>query len=420
MQDNKMVPCEMDSTLALCTEGYHFIKNRMDRYHTDVFETRLLGKKVICISGSQGAKIFYNPDLFEKKGALPKRVQKTLFGLNGVQTLDGEKHAHRKMFFMKMLDEEQQKKLTKITKKTWNLALKDWENSERIVLYDEVKKIICQSTCEWAGIPLPKEEIECRANDFGNMVFGFGAIGPKYWMGKCARKRAECWMRGMIEDTRTGKLRPPSSSALFQAAFFKDLDGKRLEPTMAAIELINIVRPIVAISIYIAFTALALFRYKDFKLKLMSGDKKDYEMFAQEVRRYYPLTPFLAGIVKKNFMWKSCKFSKGTLVLLDVYGINHDERTWKEPYRFNPNRFKGRGEHLYDFIPQGGGEADKGHRCPGEGITIELMKVSIDILLNKIEYRVPKQNLKYSLRKMPTLPKSGFIISKVKRKVDTK
>jgi len=138
------------------------------------------------------------------------------------------------------------------------------------------------------------------------------------------------------------------------------------------------------------------------------------EMFVQEVRRYYPFTPFLGAITRKNFMWKGYNFKKGTLVILDVYGINHDARIWENPYKFSPERFSEKREHLFDFIPQGGGDPSKGHRCPGEGITIDLMKVSLDFLVNKLEFKIPAQKLRYSLVKIPSLPESGFIMRNIK------
>jgi fatty-acid peroxygenase len=48
------------------------------------------------------------------------------------------------------------------------------------------------------------------------------------------------------------------------------------------------------------------------------------------------------------------------------------------------------------------------------------MKVSLDFLLNNIEYQVPKQDLRVSLVRMPTLPKSGFRMSRIKRKEEVK
>jgi fatty-acid peroxygenase len=104
------------------------------------------------------------------------------------------------------------------------------------------------------------------------------------------------------------------------------------------------------------------------------------------------------------------------LVLLDIYGTNHDSRIWKDSYNFKPERFKEWKGNLFDFIPQGGGDPAKGHRCPGEGITVEIMKVSLDLLVNKIDFDVPEQDLSYSLVKMPTLPESGFVMSNIHRR----
>ena len=61
-----------------------FIKNRVEQYKSDIFETHLLGQKVICMTGEEAAKIFYDPELFYRNGATPKRVQKTLFGVGAM------------------------------------------------------------------------------------------------------------------------------------------------------------------------------------------------------------------------------------------------------------------------------------------------------------------------------------------------
>ena len=73
MLTNKIIPQEkgIDHTLKLLKEGYLFIPNRVKAYQSSIFETRLLGKKVICISGKHAAKLFYNEELFQRKGALP-------------------------------------------------------------------------------------------------------------------------------------------------------------------------------------------------------------------------------------------------------------------------------------------------------------------------------------------------------------
>lgn len=62
------------------------------------------------------------------------------------------------------------------------------------------------------------------------------------------------------------------------------------------------------------------------------------------------------------------------------------------------------------LIPQGGSDAAISHRCPGEGVTLELMKTILNFLVNRVTYNVPNQDLGYSLAKIPTLPKSGFVM----------
>jgi len=144
------------------------------------------------------------------------------------------------------------------------------------------------------------------------------------------------------------------------------------------------------------------------------GEENYLPMFIQEIRRYYPFGPFLGARVRNDFVWRNYHFKKGTLVFLDIFGTNHDPRIWKEPYLFYPENFEDREANPFDFIPQGGGDYYQGTRCPGEWITVELLKVSMDFLVNSLNYYVPLQDLNFSLRRMPTLPNSKFIMRNIR------
>lgn len=418
MSMDKQVPHDkaLDNSLAMMREGYLFIKNRVDRYQSDLFETRLLGQKAICMSGEEAAKVFYDPERMKRNGALPKRLLKTLFGVDAIQTMDGDAHTHRKLLFMSLMTPPHQKRLAKLAMDQWLAALSKWEGAEKVELFEEAKNVLCKIACQWAGVPLEESEVKERADDFSAMVDAFGAVGPRHWKGRRARPRAEEWIRDIIENVRAGKTEAEKGTALYEMAFHTELDGSRLDTQMAAVELINVLRPIVAISTFITFSALALHNHPEYKEKLKSGNGDDLEMFVQEVRRFYPFGPFLGAQARKDFVWNQCEFKEGMLVLLDLYGTNHDARLWEDPNEFRPERFKDRNEQLFDLIPQGGGDPAKGHRCPGEGITIEVMKVTLDFLINHIEYEVPEQDLSYSLVRMPSLPESGFVMSRIRRK----
>ena len=404
----------LDSSLDFYQEGYLFIKNRMDQLHTDLFTVNLLAQKVICISGSEAAGLFYNPDLFLRSGAAPKHVQKTLFGENAIQSMDGKEHLARKAVFLSLTSEEYQKKLVNLIQQEFPAFVEKWEAADQVTVFCEAKRILCKEACRWTGVPLEDSEVSSRAEEFSAMVDGFGGIGPRYFKGKIARGRTEDWIGRMIDDVRSGKLRPEPDSGLSVMTMLKDANGIPVDTGTAAKELINLIRPVVAVANYIAFTALALHEHPEWKEKLMTEDDTAAEMFIREVRRYYPFTPFLGAKVKKDFSWNQCEFKKGTLVLLDVYGTSHDERLWNNPNLFNPSRFQDKTVGPYEFIPQGGGDPATGHRCPGEGVVTEVMKTFLNFFVNDIRYEVPAQDFSFRLDRIPTRPESGFIITGVK------
>ena len=243
-----------------------------------------------------------------------------------------------------------------------------------------------------------------------------GAIGYRHFKGRRRRKDTEKWAAELIDAVRNNFIQPAEETALYQIAFHKDIQNKLLKPSVAAVELLNILRPITAISVYITFCALALHEFPNEKEKLMSGDKDDYLYFVQEVRRYYPFFPMAVALVREDFFWNGHDFKKDTQVLLDLYGTNHHPDLWDQPNSFNPSRFKHWDKSPFDFIPQGGGNYSFNHRCPGEWMTINIMTVILQQLIHQIDYYVPEQNLSYSMTKMPSVPHSGFRMENIQSK----
>lgn len=410
----------LDSTLALLREGFPFIQNRCERFGSDIFEARIMGKKMICIHGEEAAEIFYNEELFKRNGALPKHIQKTLFGEGGVQSLDNGAHKTRKGMFMALMSPDNIQRLMKLTAEQWHKHLKKWEQERNlVVLFEEVQEIFCRAACAWAGVPLKEEEVKFRTGDFLSMIDSFGAAGPRYLKGLPARSRAEKWIGGIIDQIRNRGMEVNEGSAAHVFATSRDADGSLLDSRIAAVEVINVIRPYVAIAYYVAFTALALHEHPEYRQKLRDSSDEEIKMFVQEVRRYYPFVPLLGAVVRKEFDWRGYHFKEGRTVLMDMYGTLHDPKLWDKPNEFRPERFENWKGSPFDFIPQGGGEHNMGHRCAGEWITIGAMHVSLQFLTRFMEYEVPKQDLSFSLSRMPTFPRSGFVIKNVKEsKID--
>lgn len=402
----------LDNTLALFKDGYEFIPKRVQNHHLDVYETRVLGEKVALLSGIEGAELFYDTNRMNRKNALPTRVLKTLFGEDAIQTMDGDAHAHRKLLFMSLMTPEALQNLYEITTKYWASFTKKWRGMKKVTLYDESRELLCRTACEWAGIPLQEKEVGKRTRDLSNMIDGFSAIGPKHIESRRARKRSEAWIENLILSVREGKLEAAKGKAIYEMAMHKDLEGEPLDARMAAIEVLNVIRPLVAISKFLTFGAVALEEYPETRTRVSLDDEYLF-MFSQEIRRFYPFVPFLGARVDHEFTWQQYHFKKDQLVMIDIYGINHDPRIWENPDEFRPDRFIDWDGGLFDLIPQGGGGYYKGHRCPGEWPTIEVLQASFRYMTKHLDYEVPKQDYSYSLKKMPALPKSGFVMSQV-------
>lgn len=413
--ETKRIPKEkaIDSTMALLREGYAFIQNRCRLYHSDLFSARIMGKKAIFMTGEEASKLLYDNKYFVRDGATPKRIQRTLLGKKGVQTLDDNAHRHRKEMFMSLMLPEHIERFASITEEQLREAALKWGKTAQVIILESAQELMCRVACEWTGIPIQEADVSRRSKEFAEMVDAFGGIGIRHKKGRKARKSSEKWIRRVITQIRDGKIRVIRGTAAFTFGLQLE-EGKLLDIKIATVELINILRPIVAIGNYIAFAVLALHTYPQYRKRIQSGDGPYAEWFSQEVRRFYPFTPFVGAKVRNDFEWNGYLFPGKTLLLLDVYGTNHDPRNWEHPDEFWPERFRNWRENPFDFVPQGGGDHYKGHRCAGEWITIEALKTVVNFFAQNMQYEVPEQDLSIDLSRMPAVPKSHVVISKIK------
>lgn len=409
-----------DDTLALLKNPYRFISSRSKDLGKDVFETRVFMQKAYCMTGRDAAELFYNPEYFERAGASPEPLRATLFGKGGIQSLDGAEHASRKAMFMSLMSIENSSELRHLFLEKMRHNLKRWTLRDQIVLYDELQKVLTETVCAWAGIPLLEEEKKRRTKEIVSLFDSAGSIGPAHLFSRLSRKNAEDWIENIVIDLRSDGFEPLRKTPMEVIIWYKDINDELLKPRIAAVEILNLIRPAVAISVYMVFIAHALHSNPDCYEKLLESDEKDGENyednFIQEVRRYYPFFPSVMAKVKEDFTWRNVNFRKGARAILDLYGINNDPRLWDSPHTFWPERFDFYTPDNYDFVPQGGGRYFKGHRCPGEFFTIELMRTALQFFLYEMEYDVPEQNLDIEWTRLPALPSSRFVMSNVRAK----
>lgn len=396
-----------DATPALLSQGYLFIPRRSSRYG-DGFRTRLMLRQVACLTGEAAASLFYEGDAITRAGATPKTTLRLLQDEGSVQTLDGDRHRHRKRMFMGLMTADAVSALANVFAEEWHRRSAGWRGRS-VSLLDESIVILCRTACRWTGIALAEDEADQRSREFARMIEGAGTVGPRNWHAHILRSRTERWVREVVRRVRLAPDLAPAGSPLRIFCEYRDDEGNHLPDEVVAVELINLLRPTVAISRYIVFAVQALHENPAQWERLSDGSDSDIAAFVNEVRRFYPFFPFVAGYATRDRDVNGGRLDTGDWVLLDLYGTNRDARIWEEPDRFVPERFDAAPPHRNHLIPQGGGDHFGGHRCPGEWVTIALVARALR-LFREGGWEIPDQDFTIDLARIPARPRSGMMI----------
>ncbi len=403
---------ELDSTAGFLADGYEFGRRRFTQLGTDAFRTRLMGRPVTVIFGAAASRRFGDGRHFSRERALPSTVQHLLQDVGSVQTLQDGAHHHRKSLFIEVLQPAQLARLKDRFAEEW------WEVRARadgspISVPDASAVALTRAALAWCGLPVHHVDTARLSRYLVSMFENAARVGPAHWQARARRRRTERWAREAIELVRSGGLRVAEDAPVAVLAGHADAPqpgdagGRPLPVDVAAVELLNLLRPIVAVSRFLAFTALALIEHPEWRVPVREdghgGDRGRVRWFVDEVRRTAPFFPVVGGTARTPFDWHGGRIEAGDWVMLDLWATNHDPRIWEDPDRFDPDRFAGWSGDPDTLIPQGGGFLEEDHRCPGEGATIALMsEFATSFATAQVE--VPEQDFSVDLRRFPAIP----------------
>ncbi|MCX7521457.1 cytochrome P450 [Microbacterium sp. STN6] len=398
---------EFAGGLRLLHEGYGYGSKRFEQLQTDYFRARVLTTEAVFMRGLDAARFFYEGGHFARHGAMPASTTSLLQGSLSVQGLEGEAHRERKAMLVSLLDDDAW--LLECFRRRWDQAARHWSMAQRIVLQQEIVPVLAEAAMDWAGVPVRSRD-RGRPGELASMVQYSGTVGPVNWAARARRLRTEAWARSLIREAR--RSRDTRQTPLARLAHHRNRSGQLLSVDTAATELVNLLRPVVAVGRFIVYAALSLHRRARWRHAFEEGDEGDLMGFVDEVRRFYPFFPIIAGRAQNDLHWRGLALPKHSLVVLDLYATDHDPAVWPQPMRFRPQRFREAGDSL--VVAQGLGEIETTHHCPGEGITRALMAESVRLLARDMRYEVPAQDLRVSLRRFPSGPKDGFIMSDIR------
>ena len=393
-----------DLALRLWREGYRALQEaRAGAGGGDVFAGRLLGRRAVVVRGHEGAKLFYDTTVVERRHAVPAALADLLFGRGAVHGLDGTTHRARKQLFLDLLAEDQIAGVADQVAAELRARSERWRGRE-VVLFDELTKAYAAAILDWVGAECSPAEAARLGHRMAAIVDGFGFAPVAYPRAWVERLRGNAWGRQLLRRARerpAGATSPTGTLA------------EELGPAAGAVELLNIVRPTVAVAWPGTFAALALAEHPQWR-DLLRGERRDgvaerRVAFGHEVRRYYPFVPALAGRARRGVEIGGVPLRPGDRLVLDVVGTNHDPALWDEPEVFRPERFAGVQPDPYDFVPQGGGDPRTGHRCPGEPLTVRLLAATLGVLA-EVDYEVVSSG-SYDGSRIPTRPAGGLVVA---------
>lgn len=397
-----------DESMAFRREGYTFISARCDALDSDVFETRLFLRRAYCLRGPAAAELFYSGHALTRTGGMPKSAQHLLQDVGSVQDLDNGAHTERKSMFLPMLEADAVDSFAQELGRAFETNAADLHHNEPLRLNPFLTKVLTKAGLSWSGIPEGAYDLEDRRREFTAMIDNAGSFGVRNWAARLVRRRSERWAAEIIDRVRRDELSVSTSSMVYRIATHRQ-DGELLDLSVAGEELLNVLRPIVAISRFAVFAAMALWQYPQWREHFAAGHEHDVDAFVHEVRRFYPFFPAIGARVRTDLQWQDIGFHTGDWLIFDLYGTNHDRRVWPHPDTFQPERFSQHEPAAFEFVPQGGGQFADSHRCPGERLTIAAMKYVV-LQLSQMHYSVPAQDLSYRMSDMPALPQSEFVI----------
>jgi cytochrome P450 len=411
-------------TLEFVKDPFAFIQKRRARYGR-VFRTSLLGHSMVILIGPEPLEAFYDPANVVREGANPGNIQ-TLFGGTGViNALDGAAHATRKQSVSAALSREAIEAYVPTMMRFVDAAFARWTSAGEIAWNDELKRFTIETLgAVFASIESPADLAalvkRCELIAAAFIALPIPLPGTAYTRGVRAKDESIAYYRDLVRAHRTGSY----DDGLARLLAARTPDGSTLGDAEAAGELNHLFLAGYIVFGQFAATIVHLTKHPELRERLAAetstlpapptaGDLAGnaYLMqFVDEVRRMTPIVPVVIGKAARSFVVDGFEIPAGWGVAAAVWHHDREAATYREPERFDPERFGERAEHRahpYAYAPQGAGPPES-HRCPGFDLTTVFMALFAARLVRDYSWALPEQDLTPNWAIVPPAPRDGL------------
>lgn len=411
-------------TLEFTKDTFAFIQKRRARYGR-VFKTSLLGRTTVMLVGPEPFEAFYDPDNVVRAGAIPANVRTLFGGPTVINSLDGPAHVQRKQYVNAALTREAVEAYMPTMTRFVDAAFARWTSAGEIGWNDELKRLAIETLgAVFAGIE-STADLAALVKRCERIAEAFTALpiplpGTAYTSGVRAKDESLAYYRNLVRAHRERTY----DDGLARLLAARAADGTALTDDEAAGELHHLFLAGFITFGQFAGTIVYLNDNPDVRERVAAaiatlpdaptaGDLAANAYLMQvvnEVRRLTPIVPIIFGKARRAFVVDGFVIPEGWGVAAAVWANDREAATYREPERFDPERFGARAEqasHAYAYTPQGAGPPE-GHRCPGFDLTSVFMALFTARLVRGYSWTLPEQDLTPNWALVPPVPRGGL------------
>jgi cytochrome P450 len=416
-------------TMSIARNNHKFYRDHLAKYGP-VFKTRLFGVNFVIVSGHEAFHQFATDPRVERGGTDPISVEQMFF--NSLALIDGQEHHSRKdvMLHAVRTDEAMTAYLERM-QRVWSAHVDRWAQDGSATLrpdlqlasaqltgalytgdeskahVDELNQILAAMRYSLQILPLPIPGTPYAKALKGRKhldVLIAEAIEkhqqhPEQYDDIVSRMLAEAPKHGVAVESLHGDVRHLIFAG--QAGFFVPFIlltmvlGQRPELRERAREEVLAVSP-------------------EGQITMEQLARMDYlAQLSKEVRRYFAMnSATFFGKAIDDLEIGGYHVPKGWGMIGAIHINMRNPDVFDDPDAFDPERFTPEREAALapgSYVAHGAGERNH-HRCPGEDMVTIAIKMYLTLLLRKVDWTLPAQDLTLTNELFP-LPASGLKVS---------